>query len=143
AVAWLPEPALVEVTVPVVLTLCPPVAPTTFTENVQEPPAAIVPPERLTTEFPETVPVVMVPAPQEPVRPFGFGMFRPAGRVSPKATPVNATVAFGLVMVKLSVVVPFRLMLAAPKAFAMLGGPMTVMLAVLLVAPAPVSFDEI
>src|SRR6476661_2587525 len=34
-------------------------------------------------------------------------------------------------------------MLAAPNALAMLGGPITVMLAVLLVAPAPVSFDEI
>ena len=34
-------------------------------------------------------------------------------------------------------------MLAAPNAFAMLGGPITVMLAVLLVAPAPLSFDEI
>ena len=34
-------------------------------------------------------------------------------------------------------------MLAAPNAFAMLGGPITVMLAVLLVAPAPLSVDEI
>src|ERR1051326_2455295 len=34
-------------------------------------------------------------------------------------------------------------MLAAPNALAMLGGPITVMLAVLLVAPAPLSFDEI
>src|SRR5579859_5088589 len=143
AVVWLPEPALLEVTVPVVLTLWPPVTPTTFTENVQEPPAAIVPPERLTTEKPETVPVVMVPVPHDPVRPFGFATARPAGSVSPKPTPVSATVAFGLVMVKVSVVVAFRLMLAAPNAFAMLGGPITVMLAVLLVAPAPLSFDEI
>ena len=45
AVAWLPEPALEEVTVPVVFTLCPPVVPTTFTEKVHEPPAAIVPPD--------------------------------------------------------------------------------------------------
>ena len=104
AVAWLPEPALLEVTIPVVFTLCPPVTPTTFTENVQEPPAAIVPPERLTTEKPETVPVVMVPAPQDPVSPFGFATARPAGSVSPNPTPVSATVAFGLVMVKVSVV---------------------------------------
>jgi hypothetical protein len=142
AVAWLPEPPSLEVTVPVVLTLCPPLVPTTFTENVQEPPAAIVPPERLTTEKPETVPVVMVPAPHDPVSPFGVATVRPAGNVSPNPTPVNATVAFGLVMVKLSVVVPFRLMLAAPNAFAMLGGPITVMLAVLLVAPGPLSVDE-
>lgn len=116
--------------------------PTTFTEKVHEPPAAIVPPERLTTEKPETVPVVIVPLPHDPVRPFGFATAKPAGSVSPKPTPVSATVAFGLVMVKLSVVAPFRLMLAAPNAFAMLGGPITVMLAVLLVAPAPLSVDE-
>src|SRR5689334_16531509 len=143
AVAWLPEPALAELTVPVVFTLWPPVVPTTFTEKVQEPPAAIVPPERLTTEKPETVPVVIVPAPHDPVRPFGFATAKPAGSVSPNPTPVSATVAFGLVMVKVSVVVPFKLMLAAPNAFAMLGGPITVMLAVLLVAPAPLSVDEI
>src|SRR5947209_18421467 len=34
-------------------------------------------------------------------------------------------------------------MLAAPNALAMLGGPITVIDAVLLVAPAPLSFDEI
>src|ERR1700704_1229542 len=46
-------------------------------------------------------------------------------------------------MVNVRVVVPFRLMAAAPKAFAMLGGPITVRVAVLLVAPAPLSVDEI
>src|SRR5579859_1840108 len=109
AVAWLPDPAFDEVTVPVVFVLWPPLVPTTFTENVHEPPAAIVPPERLTTEKPETVPVVMVPAPHDPVRPFGLATASPAGSVSPKPTPVRATVAFGLVMVKLSVVWAFRL----------------------------------
>ena len=43
----------------------------------------MVPPVRLTTEKPETVPVVIVPAPHEPVSPFGFGIVRPAGSVSP------------------------------------------------------------
>src|SRR5205823_12521573 len=66
-----------------------------------------------------------------------------AGNVSPNATPVSATVALGLVMVKLSVVVAFRLMEAAPKAFAIAGGPITVIDAVLLVAPEPLSVDEI
>src|SRR5690348_5529580 len=111
AVAWFPEPALLEVTVPVVLTLLPPVWPTTLTEKMHEPPAAMEPPERFTTEKPETVPVVIVPAPHEPVRPFGVATARPPGRVSPNATPVSATVAFGLVMVKLIVVVAPRLML--------------------------------
>src|SRR3979411_797382 len=122
AVAWLPEPALVEGRGPAVFTLCRPDWPTTLTEKVQEPPAAIVPPERLTTEKPDTVPVVIVPAPHDPVRPFGVATARPAGSVSPKATPKSATVALGLVMVKVRVVVAFRLMLAAPKALAMLGG---------------------
>src|SRR5262249_28848423 len=103
----------------------------------------MVPPERLTTEKPETVPVVIVPAPQDPVRPLGVATTRPPGSVSPKATPVRATVALGLVMVNVMVVVAFRLMLAAPKALAMLGGPITVIDAVLLVAPAPVSVEEI
>jgi hypothetical protein len=142
AVAWLPDPPSLEVTVPVVLILCPPLVPTTFTEKVQEPPPAIVPPERLITEKPETVPVVIVPAPHDPVSPFGVATVRPAGSVSPNPTPLSDTVAFGLVMVKLSVVVAFRLMLAAPNAFAMLGGPITVILAVLLVAPAPLSVDD-
>jgi hypothetical protein len=123
--------------------LCPPLVPTTFTENVQEPPAAIVPPERLTTEKPDTVPVVIVPEPHDPVSPFGFATASPAGSVSPKPTPFSATVAFGFVMVNVSVVCAFRLMLAAPNALLMLGGPITVMLAVLLVAPGPLSFDEI
>src|SRR5262249_11509511 len=61
AVAWLPLPAFEEVTVTVVFTLCPAVLPTTFTAKVQEPPATIVPPERLTAEKSETVPVVIVP----------------------------------------------------------------------------------
>src|ERR1051326_8883235 len=143
AVAWLPDPALLEVTVPVVLVLCPPLVPTTFTLNVQDPPAAMSPLARFTTEKPDTVPVVIVPAPQDPVRPFGFATARPAGSVSPKPTPWSATVAFGFVMVKVSVVWAFRLMLAAPNALAMLGGPITVIVAVLLVAPAPLSFDEI
>src|SRR4051812_20461956 len=58
AAALLPVPALLDVTVPVVLCLSPAVWPTTFTLKVQEPPAAIVPPERFTTLEPLTVPVV-------------------------------------------------------------------------------------
>ena len=54
--------------------------------------------------------------------------------------------AFGLVMVKVSVDTvgaPIRLMVLGTNDFAILGGPITVMLAVLLVAPAPLSFEEI
>ena len=82
----------------------------------------------------------MVPAPQEPVSPLGVGIFKPAGSVSPNWIPVNATVAFGLVTVKVSVVVPFSGMLAAPKAFVKVGGAVTVRVAV-EVLPAPLSLE--
>jgi hypothetical protein len=84
----------------------------------------------------------MVPAPHDPVRPFGVATTRPAGSVSPNPTPVSATVALGLLMVKVKVVVALRLILAAPNALERSGGPITVIVAVLLVAPGPLSFDE-
>jgi D-ribose pyranose/furanose isomerase RbsD len=134
AVAELPVPPSVEVTALVVLTCAPAAVPVTFTENVQELLAAIVPPVRL-IEFEPAV-AVIVPAPHVPVRPFGVETTRPAGSVSVKATPVRATVVFGLVTVKLSEVEPFSGMLAAPKTFAMVGGATTVMEA-LEVLPVP------
>ncbi len=85
-----PVPPSVEVTLPVVLFLVPAVVPVTFTLNVQVPPAAIVPPERLIAPEPATA--VTVPAPQVPVRPFGVETTRPVGKVSLKATPVAPTV---------------------------------------------------
>ncbi len=135
AVAVPPVPPSVEVTLPVVLFCVPAVIPVTFTEKLQEPPAAIVPPLRLITPVPAVA--VIVPAPQVPVTPFGVEITRPAGSVSLKATPLKATVAFGLLMVKLSEVEPFSGMLAAPKALTMVGGATTVMdaLAVLPVPP--------
>ena len=133
-----PVPPSVEVTFPVVLFCVPAAIPVTFTENVQEPLAAIVPPFRLITLVPAVA--VIVPAPHVPVRPFGVEITRPAGRVSLKATPVSATVALGLVMVKLSEVDPFSGMLAAPKAFVMVGGPTTVIEA-LEVLPVPPSVE--
>src|ERR1051326_1961883 len=110
--------------------------PVTFTENVQEPLAAIVPPLRLIVFVPCVA--VIVPAPHVPVSPFGVETTRPAGSVSLKATPVNATVVFGLLMVKLSEVEPFSGMLAAPNAFAIVGGVVTVTEA-LDVLPGPLS----
>jgi hypothetical protein len=134
AVAVPPVPPSVEVTFPVVLVCNPAAVPVTFTENVHEPLAAIVPPLRLIEFDPATA--VIVPAPQVPVRPFGVETTRPAGNVSLNATPVSATVVLGLVIVKLSEVDPFNGMLAAPKALAMVGGATTVMEA-LEVLPVP------
>jgi hypothetical protein len=123
--------------VPVMFTFCPLVVPTTFTEKVQEPPAAIVPPDRFTTEEPAIVPVVIVPEPHDPVRPFGFTTARPAGSVSLKLTPESASVEFKLVIVKVSVVFPFTGMALAPNALAILIGPITVRLMVVVWVSVP------
>jgi hypothetical protein len=130
-----PVPPSVELTAPVVLALAPAVVPVTFTENVQEPLAAIVPPVRLTVPEPATA--VMVPLPQVPVRPFGVETTRPVGKVSLNATPVAAT-AVVFWIVKLRLVEPFSGIEAAPNALLIVGGPTTVMLA-LDVLPVPLS----
>lgn len=139
AVAVPPVPPSVEPTLPVVLVCKPAVMPVTFTEKVQEALAAIVPPDKLMTPVPAVA--VIVPAPHEPVRPFGVEITKPAGSVSLKATPVSATVALGFVMVKLSEVEPFRGMLAAPNTFAIVGGATTVIDA-LEVFPVPAAVSE-
>ena len=122
-----PVPPSVEVTW-TLLFFTPAVVPVTLTENVQEEPAAgdavSVPPDKLTLPLPATA--VMVPLPQDPVSPFGVATTKPAGRLSVKATPLNATFVFGFVMVKLNEVDPFNGMLAAPKDLVIVGGVATV-----------------
>ena len=66
----------------------------------------------------------------------------PAGRLSVKATPLIVRFAFVLLSVKVRLVVPFRGIVAAPNAFAMVGGLMTVMLAD-DVLPLPASVERI
>jgi len=139
AVAVLPVPPLVELTV-TELFLAPEVVPVTLTENVQVPPAAMAAPLRLTVLDPAVA--VMVPPPQVPVRPLGVETTRPDGNVSVKATPVSATVlAAGLVMVKVSEVVPFNATVEVPKLLAMTGGATTTNVAV-AVAPVPPLVEE-
>lgn len=121
-----PVPPSVELTLLVVLFCSPAAVPVTFTENVHEEFAAMVPPVRLITLVPAVA--VMVPPPQLPVRPFGVDITSPAGRVSVKAIPVRA-IALLFVMVKLSEVDPFSGMLAAPNALVIVGGPTTLRLA--------------
>src|SRR5205814_10602755 len=104
----------------------------TFTEKLQELLAARVAPVRLTE--PEPAAAVIVPPPQEPVRPLGVATTKPAGSVSVNATPVRAVPVLGLVIVNVRLVVTFTLMLAAAKGVVIVGGGMTVMLAGLLVA---------
>jgi hypothetical protein len=84
-----PVPPSVEVTLPVVLFCSPAAIPVTLIEKVQEPLAAIDPPDKLITFVPAVA--VIVP-PQVPVCPFGVEMINPAGSVSLNATPVSAVV---------------------------------------------------
>ena len=115
-----PVPPSVELTVPVVLFLVPAVVPVTFTEKVQEAPAANVPPDRLTE--PDPAVAVMVPLPQEPLKPLGVDTTRPEGKESVKATPLSDALPLGLVTVKLRLVVPPIAMLDAPNDLLMVGG---------------------
>src|SRR5205085_9596683 len=137
AFAVLPLPPSVEVTC-TELFFTPAVVPVTFTENVQEDPAAgdavSVPPERLMLPLPATA--VMVPLPQVPVSPFGVATTRPAGRLSVKATPLRATFVFGLLMLKVRVLLAFSATLVGLNALVMVGAEATVRLAV-AVLPVP------
>src|SRR6478672_9869926 len=133
-----PVPPSVEVTLPVVLFCVPAAMPVTFTEKVQELLAAIVPPLRLITLVPAVA--VIVPPPQEPVRPFGVETTRPAGRVSLKPTPVSDVLVLLFWMVKVKLVEPFSGIEAAPNALIMTGGPVTVMDA-FDVLPVPASVE--
>jgi hypothetical protein len=88
-----PVPPSVEVTGPVVLFLSPPVVAVTFTLKVQDALAARVAPVREIE--PEPAVAVIVPPPQDPVRPFGVETTRPAGNVSVNPTPVSAVAVLG------------------------------------------------
>ena len=120
-----PGPLSVAVITPVVLLFTPVVVPVTFTEMLHGPLDARVPAARLTEPEPATA--VVVP-PQVLLRPFGVATSNPAGSVSLNATPLRPIV-FGLLMVKLRLVLPFTGIEAAPKALLMVGGLATVMLA--------------
>src|ERR1700704_5648251 len=98
----------------------------------------MLPPVRLMLVEPATA--VAVP-PQVFERPFGVETTSPVGSVSVNATPVSATVlAAGLVMVKVSVVVPFSGIVVGLNALAIDGGATTLMLAE-AVPPVPPSVD--
>src|SRR5437762_9609001 len=101
AKAWLPSPPCVDVTFPVRLFFTPVAVPATFTLNVHEPRGPSVAPDRLML----SVPVEIEPPPHEPFNTTGLSITRPDGSVSEKPTPDSGT-AFGLVIVKLRVVVP-------------------------------------
>lgn len=124
AVDVLPVPPSVEDTV-TLLFFTPAVMPVTFTESMQVPLPVKVPPERLT--LPELAVAVGVPL-QVLLRPGLEATLKPLGNVSVKAMPVSGVV-LGLVMVKVSDVLPFKGRLAAPKAFVIVGGTTTAVVA--------------
>src|SRR5438067_6057659 len=96
-------------------------------ENVQVALAGICPPVRLIScVVGVIVPVVAVES-QSPrtgsgVRLSGLAMINPLGSVSLKLTFVRSVAGLGLVIVNVSVVLPFLGMLAAPNAFVIVGG---------------------
>jgi hypothetical protein len=123
-----PVPPSVEVIAPVVLLASPAAVPVTFTLRVHDALCATVPPERLITPVPAvavTVPLQVFATPGVAATTSVPVVF---GSVSLNATPVRspAAVAFGLAIVKVTVVVPFSGMLAAPNAFEIVGGATTV-----------------
>src|SRR5260370_14199384 len=127
AVAVLPVPPFVEETLPGVWMKFPDAGRVMFTVTVQVLLAATVPP--VSEILPEPATAVATP-PQVLVSPLGVATTSPAGKVSVKATPVSATaLAPGLVMVKVSEVVPLSGRLAAPNALAIDGGATPLILA--------------
>src|SRR5882724_604807 len=127
AVEVLPVNPPTSVEVPVTLLFfSPPVVPVTLTEIVQDAAGAKVAPVKLTLD--ETATAVVVP-PHVLVKPFGVATIKPAGSASVNATPFSVKLTLVLLSVKVRLVEPFRGIVTAPKAFAIVGGLMTVMLA--------------
>ena len=105
-----PVPTSVEVIAFVVLSFVPAVVPLTATVKVQDDPAAgevvSVPPDRLTLLLPAVA--MIVPAPHEPVTPGVGAITNPAGKLSTNPTPLRLLVVFGLLIVKLRVLLEFN-----------------------------------
>src|SRR5437899_5277980 len=135
AVAVLPVPPLVEVTLPVVFVYCPEAAPVTVTLNWHWLFAAVVAP---VSAMPVGAVVVNVP-PKTVAE--ALATVRPVGSVSVNATPVSETVlAAGFVIVKVSDVVAFSAMVEGLNTLAIDGGATTLTLAE-AVPPVPPSVD--
>jgi hypothetical protein len=141
AEALAPLPPSLEVTELVVLFCAPVAVLVTFTLKVHEElPVKLAP---LSVMLLPPALAAMLPPPQPPVRPLGVDTKRPDGNESVKPMPVKVPAAFGFETVKLRVVVAFNAMEVAPNVMVRVGGPTTFTVAVLLVDPPPVSFEEI
>ena len=120
-----PGPLSVAVMGPVVLVTGPVAVAVTFTEMAHEPEAAMVPALRLTVPVPAVA--VVVPL-HVLLRPFDVETTRPEGSKSEKAMPLRLIV-FGLLMVKLRLVLALNAIGVVPNALVMVGGLATVMIA--------------
>ena len=118
-----PVPPLAELTAPVVLVKVPALVPVTLTATVQVAPAATEAPVSEMVAPPTLA--LAVPA-QLSVSPLGTDTTTPLGKASVNATPVSAVAPFGLVRVKVSVLVPLSETEAGLKALAIDGGAMAV-----------------
>jgi hypothetical protein len=133
-----PGPPSFELRTPVVLFFTPAVVPVTFTEMAHDAPAATVPLPRLT----EVALAAAVNVPPQVLLAFGaLATCTPLGSASLKETPVKASDAFGLLMVKLRVDIPPTAMLPGEKLLLMVAALPTVSVAVLLVVPVPPSVE--
>jgi hypothetical protein len=122
----------------VLLFFIPAVVPVTSTESVHPVLVARVTPDRLTE--PEPAVAVAVP-PHVLLRLFGVATTKPAGKLSVNPIPVSVTFAAGLLMVKVSEVVPFSGIELTPNTFAIVGGVATLRFA-LAVFPVPPLVDD-
>ena len=123
----------------VIFTCSPAPTPVTFTVMVQFVRAARVP---AVSEM-EPLPATAVIAPVQVVtKPLGVAILRPSGRLSTKFMPERPVTAFGLPIVKMSVVTPFNGSTATPNALLMVGGSATMVVAV-VVLPLPPSNELI
>lgn len=109
----------------------------TFTTTVHELLAAIVPPVKETVPDPATAAVVPL---HVLVSPLGVATTRLAGKLSVNAIPVNPTVAEGLVMVIVMVLVPPTPIVLGVNTLVVVGAATTVIVSV-AVPPVPPSVE--
>lgn len=109
----------------------------TFKVMEHDAPEGIVPPLKLTV----VLPAAAANAPPQLSMALGVAATcKLDGKLSVTATPVNAAAEFGLVIVRVRLVVPFTETVVAPNAFLMEGGATTVTLAEAM-PPVPPSFE--
>lgn len=138
AVAVLPVPPSIDVTGSVTLTCNPVATPVTCAVTVQDQAGARGPPP-VNEMVPLPATAVTVPL-QEFVMTLGVATFKPAGKLSVKATPVKTLLGLVLRMLNSNVVTPFSGSTATLKSLRMTGGKATIVLAVATL-PVPASSE--